>query len=107
MAVSMLDLCYEDSVIQAFHALNKKMQDFNNRTVVEIAKMGNNKFFIAHPCCQKWLAQRWLGCLQIRELDWGGHIKLPDWLKVGALMGWWTYGVGGLMGLVHLRGWWT
>ncbi|XP_041360001.1 transient receptor potential cation channel subfamily M member-like 2 isoform X2 [Gigantopelta aegis] len=82
MAVSMLDLCYQDSSIQAFHALNKKLQDFNNRTVVEIAKMGNNKFFIAHPCCQKWLAQRWLGCLQIRELDWGGHIKLPDWLKV-------------------------
>ncbi len=81
MAVTLLDLCYKDSSNQAFQALNKKLSDFNNKTVVEIARMGKNKWFIAHPCCQKWLSKRWYGNLQIRELDWG-RPKLPDWLKV-------------------------
>ena len=41
-----------------------------------------NKHFIAHPCCQKWLTQRWFGNIHIRELDWGGPFKMPDGLKV-------------------------
>ncbi|XP_048243432.1 transient receptor potential cation channel subfamily M member-like 2 [Haliotis rufescens] len=81
MAVSLLDLCYKDSTNQAFQALNKTLQDFNDKTVVEIARMGKNKWFIAHPCCQKWLSRRWYGNLHIRELDWG-QPTLPDWLKI-------------------------
>ncbi|ESO90589.1 hypothetical protein LOTGIDRAFT_175815 [Lottia gigantea] len=80
MAVELLDLCYNDSSVQAFNILNKELQDFNNRTIVEISKLANNKFFLAHSCCQKWLGQRWCGKIQIRELDWG--IKLPDWFKI-------------------------
>lgn len=81
MAVEMLKLTYAESSTFAFSALSKCLDDFNNRTVVELAKMSENKYFIAHPCCQKWLAQRWLGNIHVRELDWG-YFKLPDFIKV-------------------------
>ena len=82
MAVSMLRLSYNESSMYTFSALSKHLDDFNSRTVVELAKLGGNKHFIAHPCCQKWLTQRWFGNIHIRELDWGGPIKMPDGLKV-------------------------
>ena len=82
MAVSMLRLSYQESSMYTFSALSKPLEDFSNRTVVELAKLGGNKYFIAHPCCQKWLTQRWFGNIHIRELDWGGSFKLPDGLKV-------------------------
>lgn len=81
MAVEMLKLTYAESSTFAFSALSKCLDDFNNRTVVELAKMSENKYFIAHPCCQKWLAQRWLGNIHVRELDWG-YFKLPDFIKI-------------------------
>ncbi|KAL8598697.1 hypothetical protein ACOMHN_033261 [Nucella lapillus] len=82
LAVSMLRLSYKESSMYTFMALNKQLEDFNNRNVVELAKLGENKYFIAHTCCQKWLTQRWYGNIHIRELDWGGQLKLPDWLKI-------------------------
>ncbi|KAK7479220.1 hypothetical protein BaRGS_00029564, partial [Batillaria attramentaria] len=81
LAVSMLRLSYKESSAFAFAALSKQLEDFNNRSVVELAKFGRNKYFLAHHCCQKWLSQRWLGHINIRELDWG-LFSLPDWVKI-------------------------
>ena len=78
----MLQLSYKESSTVTFSALSKQLEDFNNRNVVELAKLGENKYFIAHACCQKWLTQRWFGNIHIRELDWGGAFKLPDGIKV-------------------------
>ena len=82
MAVSILDVSYKESSMHTFSALGKRLEDFNNRTVVQLAWMGGNKYFLAHPCCQKWLTQRWFGNIHIREMDWGPSFKLPDGLKV-------------------------
>ncbi|KAK7097580.1 hypothetical protein V1264_004533 [Littorina saxatilis] len=83
MAVSLLSLSYKDASVYTFAALSKRLEDFNNRTIVELAKLGGNKYFIAHPCCQKWLTQRWFGKIHLRDLDWGGSFNMPDGLKVG------------------------
>ncbi|XP_076467609.1 transient receptor potential cation channel subfamily M member-like 2 [Babylonia areolata] len=82
LAVTMLCLSYEESSMYTFLVLSKELEDFNNRNVVELAKLGENKYFIAHTCCQKWLTERWYGNMTIRELDWGGQFKLPEWLKI-------------------------
>ncbi|XP_076468214.1 transient receptor potential cation channel subfamily M member-like 2 [Babylonia areolata] len=82
LAVTMLRLSFEESSMFTFTALSKQLEDFNNRNVVELAKLGENKYFIAHSCCQKWLTERWYGNIRVRELDWGGQFKLPEWLKI-------------------------
>jgi len=83
MAVKMLELTYKDSSMIAINALDKKIADFDNKTVIQIAHMSRNKYFIAHTICQKWLNKRWNGKLLIREVEWG-PIKLPDWFKVSS-----------------------
>ncbi|XP_033743894.1 transient receptor potential cation channel subfamily M member 1-like [Pecten maximus] len=81
MAVKLLDLAYKDSSVIAINALGKKLPDFNDKTVIEIAHIARNKFFIAHTICQKWLDKRWNGKLQIRELELG-PFKVADWLML-------------------------
>lgn len=81
LAVNMLRLSYKQSSSLTFATLSKKLEDFNNWSVVELAKFAGNKYFLAHHCCQKWMSQRWLGHIRIRELDYG-IFGLPDWAKI-------------------------
>jgi hypothetical protein len=50
-------------------------------TVIELAYNSDNKDFIAHPCCQKWLTKKLYGGLDVRELNFG-FIRVPTWLKI-------------------------
>jgi hypothetical protein len=49
--------------------LDKRLDDFNNKTIIELAHIAKNKHFIAHSVCQKWLNRRWAGNLLIKKLD--------------------------------------
>lgn len=81
MAVNLLEYSYQDSNFNTIALLDKRLEDFNNKTVIELAHMAHNKHFIAHYVCQRWLNRRWFGNLLIRKFDWG-PIKIPNWVKV-------------------------
>jgi hypothetical protein len=53
----------------------------NNLTAIELAYNSNNKDFIAHPCCQKWITKKFYGGLDFRQLNYG-LFKIPTWMKV-------------------------
>ncbi|KAL1469811.1 hypothetical protein MTO96_024793 [Rhipicephalus appendiculatus] len=40
-----------------------------------------NRKFLAHPCCQKWLTNQFLGRISVRDITWG-FFSIPLWLKV-------------------------
>lgn len=48
---------------------------------VELAYNAENKEFMAHPACQKWVTRQFYGDITPRELSWG-LFKCPDNLKV-------------------------
>ncbi|KAJ8305131.1 hypothetical protein KUTeg_017316 [Tegillarca granosa] len=81
LAVKLLDITYRDSPALAIASLEKTLPDFNNHAVIEVAKISRNKMFIAHSICQKWLARKWYGNLNIREVDFKAF-RLPDWFKI-------------------------
>lgn len=81
MAVKLLQYSYQDSNLNTIAFLDKRLDDFNNKTIIELAHIAKNKHFIAHSVCQKWLNRRWAGNLLIKKLDWG-PIKIPNWVKV-------------------------
>ena len=81
MAVNLLEYSYQDSNFNTIALLDKRLEDFNNKTVIELAHMAKNKHFIAHYVCQRWLNRRWFGNLLIRKFEWG-PIKIPNWAKV-------------------------
>ncbi|XP_052285259.1 transient receptor potential cation channel subfamily M member-like 2 isoform X2 [Dreissena polymorpha] len=81
MALGALAICWRDNSSQAYHMLGRRLPDFNNKTVIEIAHDAGYIHFLAHPCCQKWLTKKFLGNLQIKELDWGFG-RLPYWFKI-------------------------
>lgn len=81
MAVKLLQYSYQDSNLNTIAFLDRRLEDFNNKTIIELAHIAKNKHFIAHSVCQKWLNRRWAGNLLIKKLDWG-PIKIPNWVKV-------------------------
>ena len=84
MAVGVLAICWRDSSILAYNMLSKCHEDYNNKTVIEIAYDAAYIHFLAHPCCQKWLTKTFFGNLQVKELDWG-IFRLPYWFKVSQI----------------------
>ena len=81
MALGILAICWQDSSLLAYNMLSKRHEDYNNKTVVEIAYDAEYIHFLAHPCCQKWLSKSFFGNMQVKELNWG-IFRLPYWFKV-------------------------
>ena len=48
---------------------------------VELAYNAENKEFMAHAACQKWVTRQFYGEITPRELS-RGFFKCPDYLKV-------------------------
>ncbi len=48
---------------------------------VELAYNAQNKEFMTHAACQKWVTRQFYGQITPRELPWG-LFKCPDYLKV-------------------------
>lgn len=81
MAIGVLDLCYSEATCRAFDVLSEEGPDWNFKTAVDIAANARTRSFLAHPCCQKWLTNTFLGEIRIRELSWG-FLTIPAFLKV-------------------------
>jgi len=85
MALGALAICWRDSSYRAYNMLGKRLPDFNNKSVIEIAHDAGYIHFLAHPCCQKWLTKQFFGNLEVKELDWG-FCRLPYWFKVSSIL---------------------
>lgn len=67
--------------MRTFEMLDEKHADWNNMATVELAYNAENKEFMAHAACQKWVTRQFYGEITPRELSWG-LFKCPDYLKV-------------------------
>ena len=77
----MLDACYMDTPSTAFDVLNEESPEWAYSTAVDIAANAQNKRFLAHICCQKWLTNEFFGEIKIRDLTWG-IFSVPTSIKV-------------------------
>ena len=86
MALGILEICWEDNSLLAYSMLSKRHEDYNDKTIIEIAYDAHYIHFLAHPCCQKWLTKTFFGNLQVKDLNWG-LFRLPHWFKVSIASG--------------------
>lgn len=77
----MLDACYMDTPNSAFDVLNEESPEWGYNTAVDIAANAQNKRFLAHICCQKWLTNEFFGKIKIRDMTWG-LFSVPTSIKV-------------------------
>lgn len=80
-ATGVLDACYAEATSRASDVLSEASPDWNYKTAVDIAANAHLRAFLAHPCCQKWLTNTFLGSIRIRELSWG-FFTIPPSLKI-------------------------
>ena len=80
-ANGVLDVCYNEDVNRANNVLNQTIQNWNYKTAVDIAANAQLRQFLAHPCCQKFLTNTFLGDIRLRELNWG-LVTFPPSIKI-------------------------
>jgi hypothetical protein len=80
-AIGVLDLSFTQCDLRVDDILNVRNRDLNNLNVIELAYNSENKEFLAHPCCQKWITKRFYGSINIKELHFG-IVKIPTWMKI-------------------------
>ncbi|KAG0411168.1 hypothetical protein HPB47_011734 [Ixodes persulcatus] len=61
--------------------LSVQSVDWKYKKAVDIAAEAENRTFLAHPCCQKWLTNQFLGRISVRDITWG-VLSVPLWLKI-------------------------
>ncbi|XP_059174612.1 transient receptor potential cation channel subfamily M member-like 2 isoform X2 [Physella acuta] len=81
LAVEMLDLNYRESPEQALNCLTLRHADVQNHTAVDLALIGQNKYFIAHSCCQKHISNMWFGNIRLSQGNIG-YFTLSDHVKI-------------------------
>ncbi|XP_071041740.1 transient receptor potential cation channel subfamily M member-like 2 isoform X2 [Parasteatoda tepidariorum] len=81
MALNVFDLVYNDMPSKAYDSLSVKIQEWGNHSVVDMAALSQNKGFVAHPCCQKWLTKTFMDKIKLRDLTWG-LFSVPKYIKV-------------------------
>ena len=73
--------CFSQDEQRANDVLSEESFDWNYKTAVDIAANARLRAFLAHPCCQKWLTNTFLGKIRLREMSWG-FISIPPSIKV-------------------------
>lgn len=81
MAVGVLEVSFQHNNCRAMDALDEKSPEWNFLTAVDIAALAVNEAFICHPCCQKWLTNRFHGNFHIKEINWG-IVTIPTSFKI-------------------------
>ncbi|XP_055345657.1 transient receptor potential cation channel subfamily M member 1-like isoform X2 [Paramacrobiotus metropolitanus] len=79
MAIDVLDMSYKESHARTFDLLNQRFTDFNDKTVLKLAYMSKNKYFLSHEACQVWLNWLWNGGIEITE-TW--ESRIPEEVKL-------------------------
>lgn len=80
-ANGVLDVCYNEDTVRANNVLNQSINDWNYKTAVDIAANAQLRQFLAHPCCQKFLTNTFLGNIRLREINWG-FVTIPPSVKM-------------------------
>ena len=94
-AVQLLDAAYAENPARAYNALCRQMTAFRHLTMTQLAfevnaeqkvlqsfphMKTNNREFLAHECCQRWVLRLLHGHIQTRSI-WR-RLSLSNWLKV-------------------------
>ncbi|OQV16369.1 putative Transient receptor potential cation channel subfamily M member 5 [Hypsibius exemplaris] len=81
MGMDVLNMAYKESIDRAFGLLDREFPDFGRRTPVQLAYDARNRWFLAHPCCQKWINRLYMGHIQIASAH-PGSMRIPDFIKI-------------------------
>lgn len=79
--MEVLNMAYKESLDRAFDLLDPEFPDFGRRTPVQLAYDAKNRWFLAHPCCQKWINRLYMGNIVIAS-DHPGALHIPEFLKI-------------------------
>lgn len=93
-AVQLLDAAYAENPTKAYSVLCRQMASFRHLTMTQLAfevnkikcdalfprMKTNNREFLAHECCQRWVLRLLYGHIQTKSI-WR-RLSLPNWLKV-------------------------
>ncbi|CAJ0596278.1 unnamed protein product [Cylicocyclus nassatus] len=66
-SLQLLDFCYREDNIQTLKLLTAQLPHWGHQNCLSLAVMANHKPFLAHPCCQRLLAELWHGSLRVRS----------------------------------------
>ncbi|KFM79623.1 Protein ced-11, partial [Stegodyphus mimosarum] len=66
---------------KAYESLSRKTAEWAGHSIIDMAALCQNRNFVAHSCCQKWLTNKFMGNIKIRELSWG-FVTFPVYIKV-------------------------
>uniref|UniRef100_A0A158P786 Ion_trans domain-containing protein n=1 Tax=Angiostrongylus cantonensis TaxID=6313 RepID=A0A158P786_ANGCA len=66
-SLQLLDFCYREDNSQTLKLLTAQLPHWGYQNCLSLAVMVNHKRFLAHPCCQRLLAELWHGSLRVRS----------------------------------------
>ncbi|XGW23872.1 hypothetical protein V3C99_005801 [Haemonchus contortus] len=66
-SLELLDFCYREDNSQTLKLLTAQLPHWGYQNCLSLAVMANHKPFLAHPCCQRLLAELWHGSLRVRS----------------------------------------
>ncbi|KAK5967818.1 hypothetical protein GCK32_020501, partial [Trichostrongylus colubriformis] len=66
-SLELLDFCYREDNSQTLKLLTAQLPHWGYQNCLSLAVMANHKPFLAHPCCQRLLAELWHGSLRVRR----------------------------------------
>uniref|UniRef100_F1KWM0 Protein ced-11 n=1 Tax=Ascaris suum TaxID=6253 RepID=F1KWM0_ASCSU len=78
--VSVLENAHVESPQKTYRSLCVPLESFNGLTLTELAMQSNNKQFVAHRCCQRWIHRLLYSNLQVTSSR--GVPFVPEWLKI-------------------------
>ncbi|XP_055337468.1 transient receptor potential cation channel subfamily M member 3-like isoform X2 [Paramacrobiotus metropolitanus] len=81
MGMGVLGMAYKESLDRTFQLLDREFPDFGRRTPVQLAYDARNRWFLAHPCCQKWINRLYMGHIQIASPH-PGSPQIPNFVKI-------------------------
>ncbi|CAF3680256.1 unnamed protein product [Rotaria sp. Silwood1] len=80
-ALGVLEKAFNEDSTRTFEMLNETHPDWSHMATIELAYNADNKDFMAHAACQKWVTRQFYGEITPRELSWG-LFKCPDSIKI-------------------------
>ncbi|CAF0976650.1 unnamed protein product [Rotaria sordida] len=79
-AVEVLNKSFNEDSLRALEMLDEKYPGWNDMTIVELAYLTENKEFMAHAICQKWIIRQFYGEIAPQNLTWG-FFMCSDYFK--------------------------